>query len=65
MATVFEAGPPAAAVSLAEYLSSDYEPGAEFVDGTIEQRPAGERDRAAWQKAILDGFTQHEEPWRV
>lgn len=34
-------------VPLDVYLRSSYEPDAEYVDGAIEQRPAGEYDHAA------------------
>ena len=47
------------------YLRSSYEPDAEFVDGEVEERPAGGYDHAAWQKAILTWFLQHEEGWNV
>jgi Uma2 family endonuclease len=47
------------------YLRSSYEPDAEYVDGTIEKRPAGEFDHASWQQAILVLFWQHEREWGV
>jgi len=31
------------------YLRSSYEPDAEYVDGTIERRPAARWDHASWQ----------------
>ena len=34
------------------YLRSRYEPGAEYVDGEIEERPMGDNDHSAWQDAI-------------
>jgi Uma2 family endonuclease len=42
------------------YLRSSYEPDAEYVDGTIERRPAGEWDHASWQQAIQRRFWLHE-----
>ena len=38
-------------VHLEEYLSTVYEPDAEFVDGVVEQRPWGEDDHSSWQVA--------------
>src|ERR1700690_521403 len=38
------------------YLRSSYEPDAEYVDGSIEERPAGLFDHASWQGAILIRF---------
>ena len=47
------------------YLRSSYEPDAEYVDGELEERPAGEHDHAAWQKAILLWFAKHEQEWNI
>jgi Uma2 family endonuclease len=53
-------------VPLEVYLrSSEYEPDAEYVDGTIEERPMGEFDHAAWQLAIIKWFLRHEEEWNI
>lgn len=52
-------------VPVETYLRSSYEPDAEYVDGLIEERPAGEHDHAAWQKAILLWFAKHEREWNV
>jgi Uma2 family endonuclease len=52
-------------VPLKIYLSSDYEPDAEYVDGEIELRPMGEFDHASWQQAIQKWFWQHEKDWNV
>jgi Uma2 family endonuclease len=41
------------------YLRSSYEPDAEYVDGVIEERPAGEYDHSAWQGATCIWFGQH------
>jgi Uma2 family endonuclease len=45
-------------VPVEEYLRSSFEPDAEYVDGQIEERPAGENDHSAWQKAICFWFEQ-------
>jgi Uma2 family endonuclease len=47
------------------YLRSSYEPDAEYVDGEIEERPAGENDHSAWQAAICFWFQQHAREWSV
>jgi Uma2 family endonuclease len=47
------------------YLSSSYEPDADYVDGEIEERPGGENDHSAWQEAICFWFRQHAEEWKV
>jgi Uma2 family endonuclease len=47
------------------YLRSSYEPDAEYVDGEIERRPAGEFDHASWQQAIQKWFCQHEKEWNI
>jgi Uma2 family endonuclease len=47
------------------YLRSSYEPDAEYVDGTIEERPMGEFDHASWQQAIQLWFRQHEKEWGI
>jgi Uma2 family endonuclease len=38
------------------YLSSSFEPDADYVDGIIEERALGENDHSAWQKAIIIWF---------
>lgn len=47
------------------YLRSSYEPDAEYVDGEIEARPAGEYDHASWQDAILALFRENRAGWGV
>ena len=47
------------------YLRSSYEPDAEYVDGNIEQRFAGEYDHSLWRGAILRGFSEHEKEWNI
>lgn len=44
---------------------SSYEPDAEFVDGQIEERPAGEFDHSSWQQAIQKWFWRHEADWNI
>ena len=47
------------------YLSSSYEPDAEYVDGVIEERPMGEWNHADWQAAILEFFRSRRREWNV
>lgn len=54
-----------ARVPVEVYLrSSEYEPDAEYVDGEIEERPAGTYDHADWQQAIQNWFIRHKE-WKI
>ena len=46
-------------VPVEDYLRSSFEPDAEYVDGQIEERPVGENDHSAWQKAICFWFELH------
>lgn len=53
-------------VPLEVYLrSSHYQPDAEYIDGEIQERPAGEDDHSAWQYAICDWFGRHAEQWNI
>ena len=47
------------------YLSSSYEPDAEYVGGVIEERPMGEWNHADWQAAILEFFRSRRREWNV
>jgi Uma2 family endonuclease len=47
------------------YLHSSYEPDAEYVDGHIEERPAGEYDHASWQHSIALLFSQNAKQWNI
>ncbi len=52
-------------VPLEVYLSTSYEPDAEYVDGVIEERPMGEYDHSSWQHALELWFSQHGQEWGV
>ncbi len=56
---------PSGSVTIEEYLRSEFEPDAEYVDGQIEERPMGEYDHASWQAAILKWFWRHEAEWNL
>ncbi len=48
------------------YLRSDeYEPAAEYVDGAIEERAAGDWNHSSWQSALLMCFSQHADEWQL
>lgn len=47
------------------YLKSEYEPGADYVDGVVEERNLGEWDHSSWQYAIVRWFILHELEWNV
>jgi Uma2 family endonuclease len=55
----------AAYVPVESYLRASFEPDAEYVDGAIQERPVGELDHAAWQKAIQQWFWRREEEWGI
>lgn len=55
----------AALIPVEQYLRSDYEPDAEYVDGEVEQRPMGEYDHSTWQQAIEQWFVQHAKEWNI
>ena len=52
-------------VSVEVYLQSSYEPDAEYVDGTIEHRPAAEYDHASWQQAVMEWFWPRTREWNI
>ena len=52
-------------ISIEEYRASDFEPDAEYVDGTIEVRPTGEFDHNSWQDALLAWFRMHWRDWNL
>ena len=54
-----------APVPVEVYLSSSYEPDAEFVDGVIEERPMGEWNHANWQAAVLEFFRSRRRDWGI
>lgn len=47
------------------YLSSSFEPDAEFVEGVIEERPKGEYDHSSWQHALELWFGTHAVEWGI
>lgn len=54
-----------APVPLDVYLTTSYEPDAEYIDGVIEERPMGEYDHSTWQHAIELWFEGHAKEWNI
>ncbi len=52
-------------MSLDAYLSADFEPDAEYVDGVIEERALGEFDHASWQDVLQAWFRNHSADWNL
>jgi Uma2 family endonuclease len=52
-------------IPIETYLSTSYEPDAEYVDGVIEERPMPEYDHSTWQGALLAFFREHRLEWNV
>jgi Uma2 family endonuclease len=52
-------------VPLEVYLSTSWEPDAEYVDGVIEERPMGEWSHADWQAAVVEFFRNHRREWNI
>jgi Uma2 family endonuclease len=47
------------------YLSTSFEPDAEYANGVIEERPIGEWNHADWQAAILEFFRSRRAAWNI
>ena len=43
-------------MSVQEYLSTDYSPDCDYVDGVLEERTVGEKDHSALQAALIVWF---------
>ncbi len=56
---------PPALLSLEEYLHTSYHPDCDFVDGLLEERNVGERDRNRVQILLGGWFLAHEEAWNI
>ncbi len=52
-------------VPLDVYLSTSWEPDAEYVDGVIEERPMGEWNHADWQAAVVEFFRKKRTEWKI
>jgi Uma2 family endonuclease len=56
---------PISNVPVEVYLSTAYEPDAEYVNGLVEERPMGEWNHANWQAAVLEFFRSHRHDWNI
>jgi Uma2 family endonuclease len=52
-------------VSVQEYLSTDYEPDCDYVDGVLEERNLGEQDHSRLQSLLIAFCVAHEKQWRT
>jgi Uma2 family endonuclease len=52
-------------ISIDEYLSSDYEPDVDYVDGRIEERHLGETDHSKLQGQLYFLLRLHQEDWQI
>ena len=52
-------------VSLKEYLTTDYEPGCDYVDGELEERNVGEKEHSIVQAFFIKWFAIYEEQWKL
>lgn len=52
-------------ISIEEYLSSDYEPDVDYVDGRIEERNLGETDHSKLQGRLYFLLTLHQQDWHL
>ena len=59
------ASEPTNRVPLEVYLSTSWEPDAEYVDGVIEERPMGEWNYADWQAAVVEFFRNRRKEWNI
>lgn len=52
-------------VPLEVYLTTAFEPDAEYVNGVIEERSMGEYDHSSWQHALELWFAHHAQEWGI
>jgi Uma2 family endonuclease len=57
--------PTSTAVSVEEYLSTDYSPDREYVDGAVVERNLGERSHSRLQTLVSGYILAREREWRV
>jgi Uma2 family endonuclease len=53
------------AVSLTEYLHTDYSPDVDYIDGELEDRNVGERDHSRLQGLITQYLMNREKEWAI
>jgi Uma2 family endonuclease len=52
-------------IPIEQYLTTSYEPDAEFVYGEVEERNVGEYDHSTVQREILVWFHRHAKEWQI
>jgi hypothetical protein len=52
-------------VSLNEYLTTDYEPDCDYVDGELEERNVGEKEHSIVQAFFIKWLAAFEEQWKL
>jgi len=52
-------------IPLEQYLSTDYEPDAEYVDGVVEERNVGGYEHNLVQLALVNWFNEHGREWKI
>lgn len=52
-------------IPLEQYLSTDYEPDAEYVDGEVEERNVGGYEHNLVQLALVNWFNDHGKEWKI
>jgi Uma2 family endonuclease len=55
----------AVSVPVEEYLTTDYSPDVDYVDGEIQERNVGEDEHGTIQKFFIGYFLVREDTWRV
>jgi Uma2 family endonuclease len=57
--------PPAAALSVEQYLSTTYRPDCDYVDGELLERNVGEWDHSRLQILLSSYLVRHEKEWGI
>ena len=52
-------------VSVQEYLSTNYRPDRDFIDGELQERNLGELEHSRLQSAILVWFWTNKKEWNI
>jgi Uma2 family endonuclease len=52
-------------ISVREYLTTDYSPDCDFVDGVVEERNLGEKDHAKLQGAVYAYYYNRRKEWGI
>ena len=52
-------------LSLEEYLSTDYGPDCDYVDGELEERNLGEQEHSITQAFFIKWLAKYEDEWKL